>query len=83
MISMKTTDYTPIDCGSYSEYELAIMHGNRLRLSWRDAEGFPRIGVLVPVDLRTRQGEEFLVATDHFGDEREIRLDRILGCRCL
>ncbi len=80
---MEPTDYTPIDCSSYSEYELAIMHGKRLRVSWRDAEGSPRIEVLVPVDLRTRQGEEFLVATDHFGAQREIRLDRILGYQCL
>jgi Rho-binding antiterminator len=83
MIRMEPTDYTPIDCGSYSEYELAIMHGKRLRVSWRDAEGPPRIEVLVPVDLRTRQGEEYLVAINHLGAEREIRLDRILGCQCL
>jgi Rho-binding antiterminator len=80
---MKPTDYTPIDCGLYSEYELAIMHGARLQLRWRDVEGFPRIEVLIPVDLRTRQGEEFLVVIDHAGDEREIRLDHILGSKCL
>jgi len=83
MIRMKPTDYTPIDCRLYSEYELAIMHGKRLRVSWRDAEGPPRMEVLVPVDLRTRQGEEFLVAIDSRGAEREIRLDRILGSKCL
>jgi len=79
---MKPTDYTPIDCGLYSEYELAIMHEKRLRISWRDAEGPPRIEVLAPVDLRTRQGEEFLVAIDSLGVEREIRLDRILDSKC-
>lgn len=80
---MEPTDYRPIDCRLYSEYELAIMHGERLRISWRDAEGSPRIEVLIPVDLRTRQGEEFLVAKDHNGLEREIRLDRILDSQCL
>jgi Rho-binding antiterminator len=80
---MTPTDYTPIDCSLHSEYELAIMHGKRLRLSWRDPEGYHRIEVLVPVDLRTRQGEEFLVAIDPPGTEREIRLDRILDCKCL
>jgi Rho-binding antiterminator len=83
MIRMTPTDYTPIDCSLHSEYELAIMHGKRLRVSWRDAEGPPRIEVLVPVDLRTRQGEEFLVAIDSLGAEQEIRLDRILGSECL
>jgi Rho-binding antiterminator len=83
MIRLKPTDYTPIDCSLYSEYELAILHGKQLRVSWRDAEGPPRIEVLTPVDLRTRQGEEFLVAIDPLGTEREIRLDRILGSKCL
>ncbi len=80
---MNPTDYTPIDCSLHSEYELAIMHGTRLQVSWRDAEGSLRIEVLVPVDLRTRQGEEFLAAIDHVGNEREIRLDRIMGSKCL
>ena len=83
MIRMEPTDYRPIDCSLYSEYELAIMHGERLRISWRDTEGPPRIEVLIPVDLRTRQGEEFLVAKDDNGLEREIRLDRILHSQCL
>ena len=79
---MKPTDYKPIDCSLYSEYELAIMHRTRLQLSWCDAAGTPRIEVLLPVDLRTRQGEEFLVTIDPLGAEREIRLDRIMGCKC-
>ena len=83
MIKMEPTDYKPIDCSLYSEYELAIMHGHRLQVSWRDAEGSPRIEVLIPVDLRTRQGEEFLVVKDHNGLEQEIRLDHILGSKCL
>ena len=80
---MEPTDYRPIDCSLYSEYELAVMHGKRLRICWRDAQGSPRIEVLIPIDLRTRQGEEFLVVKDHNGFEREIRLDRILGNKCL
>jgi transcriptional antiterminator Rof (Rho-off) len=80
---MIPTDYTPIDCSLYSEYELSIMHRTRLQVSWRDAQGVSRIEVLVPVDLRTRQGEEFLVAIDPLGTEREIRLDRILASKCL
>ena len=80
---MKPTDYKPVDCSLYSEYELAIMHGTRLQVSWCDAEGSPRIEVLVPIDPRTRLGEEFLAAIDQDGTEREIRLDRILGSKCL
>ena len=83
MIRMKPTDYKPIDCNLYSGYELAIMHRNRLQVSWRDAQGTCRIEVLVPVDLRARQGEEFLVASDSLGAKREIRLDRIIASRHL
>jgi len=46
-------DYTPIDCGLYSEYELAILHGKRLRISWCQPDEEPRIDVLKPRDLQT------------------------------
>jgi Rho-binding antiterminator len=80
---MNPTDYNPIDCKLYSEYELAIMHGKRLQVSWIDAGDIPRIEVLLPVDLYTRHGEKFLVAIDHAGIERQIRLDRILDSKYL
>jgi Rho-binding antiterminator len=80
---MEPTDYKSIDCALYSEFELAIMHRTRLRLSWREAGGTTRIEALVPIDLRTRHGEEFLVAIGRDETEREIRLDRILGRKCL
>lgn len=75
---MEPTDYVPVDCGLYSEYELAIMHRDRLRLSWRDATGNAHIGVVTPTDLRTREGQEFMVVTEQDGATLEIRLDRIL-----
>ena len=75
------TDYRPIDCGLHSEYELAIMHARKLRLSWYDHTGAKHIELLVPTDLRTRNGEEFMVALSAGGKELEIRLDRITGCR--
>ncbi len=71
------TDYTPIDCEIYSRYELAIMRGNRLRVSWRDADGQPHIEVLRPKDLRTHEHEEFLVAETGDGTLLELRLDYI------
>jgi Rho-binding antiterminator len=80
---MEPTDYKSIDCALYSEFELAIMHRTRLRLSWREPGGTARIEVLVPIDLRTRHGEEFLAAIGQDGTEREIRLDRIQSCSCL
>jgi Rho-binding antiterminator len=72
------TDYKPIDCGLYSEYEVAILHRDRLRLSWRDSKENVHIEVFTPNDLRTHQGEEFLVVIGQDGRQQEIRLDRIL-----
>lgn len=71
------SDYTPIDCGQYSDYELAILRKWKLRIGWRDALGLSHIEMLVPRDLQTRQGEEFLIAETLTGVRLEIRLDQI------
>ena len=75
---MEPTDYVPVDCGLYSEYELAIMHRDRLRLSWHDLAGNAHIGVVLPTDLRARNGAEFMIVTAQDGSTHEIRLDRIV-----
>lgn len=75
------TDYTPIDCGLYSEYELAIMHRHTLQLTWQGTDGTWHIGACRPLDLRARQGEEFMLVRDASGAELEIRLDHILRCK--
>ena len=75
------TDYSPIDCGLHSEYELAIMHARKLRISWHDAAGAKHIELLVPTDLCTRNGEEFMLALNAGGEGLEIRLDHITGYR--
>jgi Rho-binding antiterminator len=71
------TDYTPVECGIYSEYELAILHGKRLRICWRSADGQPRMEVLTPRDLRTRDHAEYLLAERHGGQLLALRLDYI------
>lgn len=71
------TDYTPIDCDRYSEYELAILRKWRLRLGWRDGAGLTHVETVLPTDLQTRHGEEFLIAETSAGERVEIRLDLI------
>ena len=71
------SDYTPIDCGRYSEYELAIMRKWKLRIGWRDAQGMTHVETVLPCDLQTRQGEEFLILETRAGQRLEIRLDQI------
>jgi Rho-binding antiterminator len=70
--------YRPIDCGLYSEYELAIMQRRCWRMHWRDEAGHDHLETLRPTDLQTRQGEEFMYAITDDGSERCIRLDRII-----
>jgi Rho-binding antiterminator len=71
------TDYTPIDCGLYSEYELAILHRKRLRILWQEPNGKAHLELLEPKDLKTRNHEEFLIAENMKGQRLELRLDHI------
>ncbi len=61
------TDYTPIDCGRHSEFELAIMHGDTLNLIWRDADGATHTEVVIAADLLTRNSEEFMRVSNRCG----------------
>ena len=72
-------DYTPIPCGLYSEYEVAIMHRETLRLHWRDERGMDHIDRVIPQDLQTRNHCEYLIAEDSTGGTLAIRLDRIIN----
>ena len=71
------TDYTPITCGLYSRYELAVMHRTPLTLCWRGSDGLDHLETLLPEDLETRNGEEFLVLRNGAGLQFKVRLDRI------
>jgi len=69
-------NYQPISCELYSEYELAIMRGHRIKLVWQENQQ-TRIATVTPIDLLTREHQEFLVAVNHAGDQLQIRLDHI------
>lgn len=73
------TDYQPIDCGLYSQYELAVMRRTPLTLCWRGNDGLSHLERLFPEDLVTRNGEEFLVLRNGAGEQFRVRLDRITG----
>jgi Rho-binding antiterminator len=81
--SATMTDYIPIDCGQYSEYELAITHRQRLRVTWRDTGGQPRIDAVTPLDLLTREHQEFLIVENSAGQRFELRLDYIVNTEVL
>ncbi len=68
--------YIPIGCAAYSEFELAILHKQRLHLTWSERNVlYDR--VVIPDDLRTANHEEFLICRSQIGETFTIRLDRI------
>lgn len=73
--------YEPVACALHDEYESAIMRRQKLTISWMDDAGRRREEVILPIDLRTCEGEEFLIACleDTSDDPLEltIRLDKI------
>jgi transcriptional antiterminator Rof (Rho-off) len=73
--------YRPVSCASHSEYELHIIRKQHLLLEWEDSGGNQRCRVL-PVDLQTRQGEEYLIFVNAHGDRQRVRLDRIINKTC-
>lgn len=73
---MASDPYRPISCAMHSELELAIMHKRRLDLRWTE-NGRRRTTRLQPLDLETREGNEYLLGEDATGQRRRIRLDRI------
>lgn len=76
-MSDKERDYIPVSCTIYSGYELAIMHRQRLRVTWQDPQGHHHLATLFPLDLQTRDGQEFLLARSASGHSVRLRLDWI------
>jgi len=68
--------YHPIACASYEQYEMAILRRRPIRLVYRH-DGVQQEETVMPVDLRTTQGQEFLGVQRSGGDTAEIRLDTI------
>ena len=71
------SDYHPISCETYDHYEIAILHGQRLRVTWRDGDAISHVEVVQPCDLQTRNGAEYLLARTQSGRMLELRLDQI------
>lgn len=70
------SDYKPISCGNYDRFEVAIMHREKLHLVWQDDNVYYD-RVVMPLNLETRSGEEFLLVRTQEGEVQTIRLDRI------
>ena len=76
---MSGDQYNPIDCGLYSEYEVAILYRRALQLQWRDYDGEEHSEPVMPHDLQTRDGCEYLLGKLSSGALVVIRLDHIFS----
>ena len=75
--------YQPISCELHSQYELAIMHKNKLCLSWlKEGETVTEKNI-TPVDVVTKNKAEFLVVNTSSENNVFIRLDHIVEMRVL
>lgn len=78
-MSEQKDTYVPVECGLHSQYELAVMNGKAILLSWMDQDGNQHKQKVRPLDLRTRDRKEYLVVETSEGEQTEIRLDKILS----
>ena len=75
---MSESDYSPVACEAHSLYELAVMQRTHAMVCWQ-VGSMVREARLLPLDVETKNREEFLVAETDALEILRIRLDRILA----
>ncbi len=73
-------DYVPIACVAHERLEFAVLKRRKLHLMCRDADVLAEFDVM-PLDVYTRDGAEWLLARTDEGQEMTLRLDAILDFR--
>ena len=76
------TSYQPISCANYDQYEIAILHGSKMHLTWQ-ADNVIYDQIVTPLNLRTAHGEEHLILRLVSGETAEVRLDHIRRAQIL
>jgi len=71
--------YQPIACAAHERLEFAVLRRQRLNLVWRTEAGEERVETVLPVDVATREGAEWLTIQRRGGQSESIRLDRIVS----
>lgn len=64
--------YKPIDCDIHEELEMAVLQQRRLRLTLKDD-----VETVLPIDVQTAEGAEWLRGRRSDGSEVRLRLDEI------
>lgn len=75
------SDYVPIACIEHERLEFAVLRRQRIDLEYRNEAGAVWRGVVLPTDVATREGAEWLSFSTAEGAERVIRLDWIVSAR--
>lgn len=71
------SEYKPVTCAFHSELELSILQRVEISLRWRKPGGELVQARVRPLDLVTRNSEEFLLIQQENGQQEEIRLDYV------
>lgn len=72
------SDYVPVACGVHDRLERAVLRKQTLSVVWRDESGAIHQSTMVPLDIVTCHGSEYLHYEDAQGDQA-LRLDRIIS----
>lgn len=70
--------YQPIPCAFHESLEFAVLRRQRLRLRYKTEAGEVE-AVVLPTDVETRDGAEWLSFSEADGAAQVIRLDAILS----
>ncbi len=68
--------YVPVACILHERLEFAVLRRLTLHLRWKEAAGSHEAEVQ-PLDVRTRDGAEWLLLRRPDGEVMEVRLDHI------
>lgn len=75
--------YQPVSCDLHSQYELAIMHKNKLYLGWLEEDQLVTETNITPINVLTKNKAEYLIAKTAEHKNLCIRLDHITEMRIL
>ena len=73
-----TEAYRPVACAFHESLEFAVLRRKPLRLRYATEAGAVE-AVVLPLDVATRDGAEWLTFRDPEGSTRTLRLDKILS----
>lgn len=80
-MSDRVHDYVPIACIEHERLEFAVLRRQKLLLEHRDEAGGTWRGVVLPTDVVTRNGAEWLSFNTVEGRAGVVRLDWILSAQ--